>query len=76
MMAFKWLTSQNRGRGSRLPKRKLELELLEDRLVPAGVHYPEFSLPDLNPNSPTSGHSVSPAMYRGEVSGYYFANAG
>jgi hypothetical protein len=53
---------------------RLELEPLEGRLAPATL--PEFSLPDLHPSTPTSGQNIGPATFRGDVSGYYFANPG
>jgi hypothetical protein len=53
----------------------LNLERLEGRVVPA-VRYPDFQLPDLNPNSSTSGQNVGPSDYIGTVSGYYFTSAG
>jgi len=36
----------------------------------------DFSLEDLNPNSPTYQQLIGPSTYQGEVSGYYFANQG
>jgi hypothetical protein len=54
---------------------RLHLERLEGRVVPA-VRYPDFQLPDLNPNSSTSGQNVGPSDYIGTVSGYYFTSAG
>jgi hypothetical protein len=37
---------------------------------------PDFQLADVNPNSPTYGHRISPRDYIGKVSGWYFGNAG
>jgi hypothetical protein len=34
---------------------------------------PDFSLVDVNPNSPTHGQSVSPRQSLNEVSAWYFA---
>jgi hypothetical protein len=36
---------------------------------------PDFSLLDVNPNSPTADQSVSPRDYLEQVSGWYFGNA-
>jgi|KBSSwiStaDraftv2_1062776.scaffolds.fasta_scaffold1149631_2 hypothetical protein len=36
---------------------------------------PDFSLPDVNPNSATTGKSVSPRMQLGSVSAWYFGHA-
>ncbi len=36
---------------------------------------PDFSLPDVNANSPRFNQTVSPRDYRLQVSGYYFADA-
>lgn len=66
-------TSQSRARIARKP---LELELLESRVVPAAIRYPDFSLADLHPGTPTSGQLVGPSAFRGDVSGYYFTNPG
>lgn len=35
----------------------------------------DFSLPDVNPNSPSAGTSVSPRDYLQQVSGWYFGHA-
>lgn len=40
-----------------------------------GLVVPDFSLPDLNPNSPTTGRNVSPRAYLNQVSVWYFASA-
>jgi hypothetical protein len=50
------------------------LEYLESRLAPAS--FPDFSLVDLSPTSPSSGQLIDPANYLGEVSAYYFMNPG
>jgi hypothetical protein len=36
---------------------------------------PDFSLPDVNPNSATSGEMVSPRQFRGRISAWYFGAA-
>jgi hypothetical protein len=36
---------------------------------------PDFALEDVNASSPTSGQSVSPRDYLGNVSAYYFGHA-
>lgn len=36
---------------------------------------PDFSLPDVNPQSPRSGESVSPRDYLGQVSAWYFGHS-
>jgi hypothetical protein len=36
---------------------------------------PEFSLPDVNPNSPRSGQRVSPHDYDGRVTAWYFTHS-
>jgi len=36
---------------------------------------PDFSLTDVNPNSPTSGQAVSPRDYLEQVSAWYFGHA-
>jgi hypothetical protein len=41
---------------------------------PAGA-MPDFSLPDVNPNSATHGNLVSPRQFLGSVSAYYFGSA-
>lgn len=47
----------------------------DDPYVPPapGPVMADFSLPDVNPNSTTSGQDVSPSDFRGAVSAYYFA---
>jgi hypothetical protein len=40
------------------------------------VVMPDFSLPDLNPNSTTFNQNVGPSIFRGSVSAYYFTHAG
>jgi hypothetical protein len=35
---------------------------------------PAFALLDVNPASATSGQSVGPTRYRGQVSGWYFTH--
>lgn len=69
-------------------RRNLWVETLESRhLLAAGgilgmiagegesTPMPDFSLPDVNPNSPTASQSVSPRDYLEQVSGWYFGNA-
>jgi hypothetical protein len=52
------------------------LEMLESRVVPHATRYPNFSLPDLHPTTPTSGQNIGPSTLVGTVSGYYFTNSG
>lgn len=75
-MVLSWLTSHKSIRNSRNSTQRLELEWLESRAVPSGTRLPEFSLPDQHPSTPTSGQNIGPATFRGDVSGYYFANPG
>lgn len=35
----------------------------------------DFSLPDVNPASPTSGQNVSPRDFQGRVSAWYFGHS-
>jgi hypothetical protein len=49
---------------------------LNVRIGGATVVLPDFSRPDLNPNSATLGQNVGPSFYSGKVSAYYFANPG
>ena len=49
--------------------------LFSDPLA-VGVRAPDFSLPDLHPSTPTSGQNIGLSTFLGNVSGYYFANAG
>jgi hypothetical protein len=43
-------------------------------MVPAGV-MPDFSLLDVNPESPTQDQPVSPRQFLGSISAYYFGSA-
>ena len=36
---------------------------------------PDFALVDLNPASPTEGHTISPRDYKKRISGWYFIHA-
>ncbi len=36
---------------------------------------PEFALVDQNPNSATSGQTLAPSYFRGQVSAWYFGHA-
>ena len=38
--------------------------------------YTNFSLEDINPNSPTFGDLIGPSFYIGNASGYYFGDQG
>ena len=38
--------------------------------------YADFSLEDINPNSPTYGSLIGPSYYNGNVSSYYFGDQG
>jgi len=40
-----------------------------------GEEAPDFSLPDVNPNSARYNQLVSPRDYRGVVSGWYFGHS-
>lgn len=44
-------------------------------MIPEGSEVPEWSLPDLNPASRTSGMTISPATLRPKIVAYYFSNA-
>lgn len=77
-MQHPWFISRQRNKRSQVkvvPMRP-EFELLESRLAPAATRYPEFTLRDLHPSTPTSGQDLGPATFRGTVSGYYFTNPG
>ena len=43
--------------------------------IAPGTRVPDFSLPDVNPNSPTACTDVSPRDYEGKVSAWYFGHA-
>lgn len=78
-MRHSWLNllKSFRGKAPRRPAAPvLSVEHLEGRLVPAATRYPDFSLPDLHPSTPTRGQNLGPVTYRGSVSGYYFTNPG
>jgi hypothetical protein len=47
----------------------------ESTTAPSGTRVPDFSLPDVNPASPTAGTDVSPRDYEGKVSAWYFGHA-
>jgi hypothetical protein len=36
----------------------------------------DFSLIDLNPNSPTFNKQIGPSYFKGNITGYYFGDAG
>ena len=71
------------------PRRGLRFEALEARnLLHGGVGFPaaaegegeaspmpDFSLTDVNPNSPTKDQAVSPRDYLEQVSAWYFGHA-
>ena len=38
--------------------------------------YADFSLEDINPNSPSYGSLIGPSFYNGYVSSYYFGDQG
>ena len=42
---------------------------------PPGEPVPDFSIPDVNPNSARFGANVSPRDYEGQVSAWYFGHA-
>jgi hypothetical protein len=48
-------------------------ENLESRVCPAALV--DFSLPDINETSATSGQNISPRDYLGQVSAWYFGHA-
>jgi len=43
--------------------------------VPLAGLAPDFSLTDVNPNSPSSGQAASPRQHLGEISAWYFGHA-
>ena len=43
--------------------------------LPADTKAPDFSLPDVNPNSATAGEFISPRQQLGHVSPWYFGHA-
>lgn len=45
------------------------------RPLPNQAVVPDFSLKDVNPNSPTGGQNVSPRQELGKVSAWYFGHA-
>jgi hypothetical protein len=52
--------------------RSLRFESLEKREL---LTVNNFSLPDVNPNSDTTGEMVSPRDYLGQVTAWYFGHA-
>ena len=42
---------------------------------PTDYRVPDFSLPDVNPNSLTHDQMVSPRQFAGKISGFYFGHA-
>ena len=54
------------------------LAACEDESGPAGPLVglvPDFSLTDVNPNSPSTGLAVSPRQHLGQISAWYFGHA-
>ena len=54
------------------------LAACEDESNPAGPLQglaPDFSLVDVNPNSPSTGQATSPRQHLGHVSAWYFGHA-
>jgi|TARA_B100000809_G_scaffold3764_3_gene4045 hypothetical protein len=49
---------------------------LEDQTNSQSLQYVDFSLADVNPNSPTYGSLIGPSYYNGNVSSYYFGDQG
>ena len=53
----------------------------EDSKTPAGpgpvseAAVPDFTLPDVNPNSATNGQDVSPRDHLGRISAWYFGHS-
>jgi hypothetical protein len=43
--------------------------------LPAQTLVPDFSLPDVNPNSATAGQNVTPRSQLGRVSAWYFGHS-
>ena len=43
--------------------------------LPVDTRVPDFSLPDVNPNSATMGEFISPRTYLGSVSAWYFGHS-
>ncbi len=52
------------------------LGLVVSARAASGQPVPDFSLDDVNPNSPRFQAKVSPRDYLQQVSGYYFGSAG
>lgn len=44
-------------------------------IAPGPSEVPDFSLADVNPNSPTTGQAVSPRQQAGKISAWYFGHA-
>lgn len=47
----------------------------DDPTVPTGIVVADFSLLDVNPNSPSLGDSISPRGSLGQISAWYFGHA-
>ena len=54
----------------------LALALASPSGAQEGQTVPNFSLPDVNPNSVRGGQVVSPRDYNLQVAGFYFGSAG
>ena len=73
----------------RTSSRKIGLEVLESRIladsgigdgsvfegITIGAIVPDFTLPDINPTSPSFNQIISPRDYQGTVSAWYFGHA-
>jgi hypothetical protein len=73
----------------RTSSRKIGLEVLESRIladsgigngsvfegITIGAIVPDFTLPDINPTSPSFNQIISPSDYQGTVSAWYFGHS-
>ena len=56
-------------------QRRLLKELASTQPLPVASVAPDWSLMDVNPNSPTHGQAVSPRGQLGRISAWYFGHA-
>lgn len=54
----------------------LDIVLMVEIILSGPEPMPNFSLEDINPNSPYFGEDIGPSFFEGYVSGYYFGKAG
>lgn len=54
----------------------LDIVLIVDVILNGPEPMPDYSLEDINPNSPYFGVDIGPSYFDGYVSGYYFGKAG